>query len=121
MSTREVSDRADPIVESLDQLAAPMAAGEKPRAAWRIGTEHEKFVYDLVDHHGNTDDPREVWDRAPLHQIGSMSYDHQRMRVSTEYADKETAARVAAVTGATEEGVASRRSLRRWKRSSSNG
>jgi glutamate--cysteine ligase len=51
MSTREVSDREDPVVESLDQLAAPMAAGEKPREAWRIGTEHEKFVYDTADHH----------------------------------------------------------------------
>ncbi|MFS0848452.1 glutamate--cysteine ligase [Novosphingobium panipatense] len=51
MSTREVSDREDPTIESLDQLAAPMAAGEKPREAWRIGTEHEKFVYDTADHH----------------------------------------------------------------------
>ena len=51
MSTREVSDREDPVIESLDQLAAPMAAGEKPRDAWRIGTEHEKFVYDTADHH----------------------------------------------------------------------
>ncbi|MGH6746762.1 glutamate--cysteine ligase [Novosphingobium sp.] len=51
MSTREVSDREDPVIESLDQLAAPMAAGEKPREAWRIGTEHEKFVYDTDDHH----------------------------------------------------------------------
>ncbi|WP_313434095.1 glutamate--cysteine ligase [Novosphingobium sp.] len=51
MSTREVSDREDPVIESLDQLAAPMAAGEKPREAWRIGTEHEKFVYDTADHH----------------------------------------------------------------------
>ncbi len=51
MSTREVSDREDPVIESLDQLAAPMAAGEKPREAWRIGTEHEKFVYDTSDHH----------------------------------------------------------------------
>ncbi|EIZ78863.1 glutamate--cysteine ligase [Novosphingobium sp. Rr 2-17] len=51
MSTREVSDRSDPVIESLDQLAAPMAAGEKPRERWRIGTEHEKFVYDTADHH----------------------------------------------------------------------
>ncbi|KHK89355.1 glutamate--cysteine ligase [Novosphingobium malaysiense] len=63
MSTREVSDRADPIVESLDQLAAPMAAGEKPRAAWRIGTEHEKFVYDVVDHHAPSyDEPGGIRD-----------------------------------------------------------
>ncbi|MFT4055917.1 MAG: glutamate--cysteine ligase [Novosphingobium sp.] len=51
MSTREVSDREDPVIESLSQLAEPMAAGEKPREAWRIGTEHEKFVYDTTDHH----------------------------------------------------------------------
>ena len=51
MSTREASDRNDPVIETLDQLAAPMAAGEKPRDAWRIGTEHEKFVYDRGDHH----------------------------------------------------------------------
>ena len=51
MSTREVSDREDPVIESLDQLTAPMAAGEKPREAWRIGTEHEKFVYDKADFH----------------------------------------------------------------------
>lgn len=51
MSTREVSDRDDPLIESLDQLVAPMAAGEKPRDAWRIGTEHEKFVYDKSDFH----------------------------------------------------------------------
>ncbi|KQM22101.1 glutamate--cysteine ligase [Novosphingobium sp. Leaf2] len=51
MSTRDASDQHDPVIESLDQLAAPMAAGEKPREAWRIGTEHEKFVYDIADHH----------------------------------------------------------------------
>ena len=32
-------------IESRDQLAAYVAAGEKPRADWRIGTEHEKFGY----------------------------------------------------------------------------
>ncbi|WP_159976908.1 MULTISPECIES: glutamate--cysteine ligase [unclassified Novosphingobium] len=58
MSTREVSDREDPVVESMDQLAAPMAAGEKPREAWRIGTEHEKFVYDTADHHAPSYDEK---------------------------------------------------------------
>ena len=33
-------------IESRDQLAAYLASGEKPREAWRIGTEHEKFGYD---------------------------------------------------------------------------
>ena len=50
MSTRQVSDSNDPLIESRDQLAGPMAAGEKPAARWRIGTEHEKQVYRLADH-----------------------------------------------------------------------
>src|SRR3546814_11525482 len=50
MSTRTASDSHDPIVENRDQLAAPMIKGEKPRDRWRIGTEHEKFVYRLSDH-----------------------------------------------------------------------
>ncbi len=33
-------------IESRDQLADYIASGEKPRDAWRIGTEHEKFGYD---------------------------------------------------------------------------
>jgi len=32
-------------IEHLSQLAEVMAAGCKPKAAWRIGTEHEKFGY----------------------------------------------------------------------------
>ncbi len=32
-------------IEHHDQLAAYMASGCKPRDAWRIGTEHEKFGY----------------------------------------------------------------------------
>tara|TARA_R110000868_G_scaffold76499_4_gene219917 strand:- start:3982 stop:5358 length:1377 start_codon:yes stop_codon:yes gene_type:complete len=37
-------------IESLDQLAAYSAAGCKPRDAFRIGTEHEKFGFALKDH-----------------------------------------------------------------------
>jgi glutamate--cysteine ligase len=33
------------------QLVAYIAAGEKPRQAWRIGTEHEKFVFRRSDLH----------------------------------------------------------------------
>jgi glutamate--cysteine ligase len=50
MSTRTVSNRNDPPIESKADLIAPMAAGEKPKTRWRIGTEHEKFVYRLSDH-----------------------------------------------------------------------
>ena len=32
-------------IQSLDQLTAYLASGEKPKGQWRIGTEHEKFIY----------------------------------------------------------------------------
>ena len=51
MSTKSVSDRNDPVIESFDQLLEPMQSGEKPKHTWRIGTEHEKFVYCTGDHH----------------------------------------------------------------------
>ena len=51
MSTRQDSDHCDPAIECREQLVAPMAAGEKPAASWRIGTEHEKLVYSQKDHH----------------------------------------------------------------------
>ena len=38
------------LIESRDQLAEYLAAGCKPAADWRIGTEHEKFGYRLSDH-----------------------------------------------------------------------
>ena len=44
MSTKTVSDREDPVIETRDQLIAAIAKGEKPKDRWRIGTEHEKFV-----------------------------------------------------------------------------
>ncbi len=36
-------------IESRDDLVRYIAAGEKPKSEWRIGTEHEKFVYSLTD------------------------------------------------------------------------
>ena len=51
MSTRQETDTQEVVITHRDQLAAPMAAGEKPQSAWRIGTEHEKFVYARADHH----------------------------------------------------------------------
>ncbi len=41
---------ASPPIESRADLLAEFSGGEKPREAWRIGTEHEKFVYRLSDH-----------------------------------------------------------------------
>jgi glutamate--cysteine ligase len=51
MSTRKAPQGEEPRIDSRDALAAPIAAGEKPQVAWRIGTEHEKLVYKLADHH----------------------------------------------------------------------
>jgi glutamate--cysteine ligase len=41
---------ASPTIETPDDLLSVFADGEKPREDWRIGTEHEKFVYRLSDH-----------------------------------------------------------------------
>ncbi len=51
MSTKTVSTHKSAVIEHRDQLVASFAKGEKPPERWRIGTEHEKFVYSLSDHH----------------------------------------------------------------------
>ncbi|MFZ2996516.1 glutamate--cysteine ligase [Sphingobium sp.] len=51
MSTRTDTGDHDPVIESRDQMIAAFANGEKPKDRWRIGTEHEKFVYSRKDHH----------------------------------------------------------------------
>src|SRR5438105_1901311 len=45
---RDASD-ATP-VESRAQLVEHLESGAKPKAAWRVGTEHEKFGFYLADH-----------------------------------------------------------------------
>lgn len=35
-------------IGSRDDLVRHLEAGSKPQSEWRIGTEHEKFIYDLV-------------------------------------------------------------------------
>ena len=49
MTTR-TDDNASPLIESRDDLLSVFSGGEKPRERWRIGTEHEKFVYRMADH-----------------------------------------------------------------------
>ncbi len=44
MSTKEDAAPSQQI-ESRDDLVGWIAAGEKPKSDWRIGTEHEKFVF----------------------------------------------------------------------------
>jgi glutamate--cysteine ligase len=63
MSTRKASAGEDRLIESREQLVAPMQAGEKPRDAWRIGTEHEKLVYSQEDRHAvSYDEPGGIRD-----------------------------------------------------------
>jgi len=42
------TSRGEPVTDKR-QLAEYLAAGCKPRAQWRIGTEHEKFAFNLQD------------------------------------------------------------------------
>ena len=63
MSTRQENDRDDPVIEHIGQLVEPMVQGEKPRARWRIGTEHEQLVYHRRDHHAPSyDEPGGIHD-----------------------------------------------------------
>ena len=50
MTTRTASAEVDPPIESRADLLMPFVKGEKPKNDWRIGTEHEKFVYRRSDH-----------------------------------------------------------------------
>jgi len=45
VTTARESKGDAPLIESKDQLTAYLASGCKPKDQWRIGTEHEKFVF----------------------------------------------------------------------------
>lgn len=45
-----IPQSAGGMIESRDDLVRHLSKGMKPKSAWRIGTEHEKFVYDLKTH-----------------------------------------------------------------------
>ncbi|MBN2970812.1 glutamate--cysteine ligase [Roseomonas aeriglobus] len=72
MTTKTVSDSNAPTIESVEQLYASFARGEKPKERWRIGTEHEKFVYKIDDHRAPSyDEPGGIRDLlAELEQFG---------------------------------------------------
>ena len=63
MSTKTVSNSNVAVIEHRDQLVQSFARGEKPVDRWRIGTEHEKFVYADSDHHAPSyDEPGGIKD-----------------------------------------------------------
>jgi glutamate--cysteine ligase len=49
MTTR-TDDSESALIESRDDMLAVFSGGEKRQEDWRIGTEHEKFVYRTSDH-----------------------------------------------------------------------
>ena len=51
MTTRTDTHTPSPIIETYLELVDSFAAGEKSALRWRIGTEHEKFVYSTTDKH----------------------------------------------------------------------
>jgi len=48
--TQRTDTGDSPTIESRDDLLSVFAGGEKLPERWRIGTEHEKFVYRMADH-----------------------------------------------------------------------
>jgi glutamate--cysteine ligase len=73
MTTRTDTDPIDPPLESREDLLAPFVKGEKPKDAWRIGTEHEKFVYRQADHRAPSyDEPGGI--RDLLHELTAFGW-----------------------------------------------
>ena len=63
MTTTTDAPKPSPTITSRDQLIESFARGEKPAERWRIGTEHEKFVYSVRDHHAPSyDEPGGIRD-----------------------------------------------------------
>ncbi|MCM8730643.1 glutamate--cysteine ligase [Hephaestia sp. GCM10023244] len=63
MTTKTVTDSHAAVIESRSQLIDSFARGEKPKERWRIGTEHEKFVYAKSDLHAPSyDEPGGIHD-----------------------------------------------------------
>ena len=51
MTTRTATATDEPLIAGREDILSVFAKGEKPKDRWRIGTEHEKFVYFHDDHH----------------------------------------------------------------------
>ncbi|MDV3258330.1 MAG: glutamate--cysteine ligase [Sphingomonas sp.] len=48
--TQRTDTGESPLIETREDLLTIFRGGEKPSDSWRIGTEHEKFVYRTSDH-----------------------------------------------------------------------
>ncbi len=73
MTTRTDTGKGDRPIESRDDLLATFARGEKPKADWTIGTEHEKFVFRCSDHGAPSyDEPGGI--RDLLHELTAFGW-----------------------------------------------
>ena len=55
-------------IGSRDDLVRYLESGNKPSSEWRIGTEHEKFVYNLKTHVSSV----VTWDQKGDPSLGSV-------------------------------------------------
>ncbi|TPG39025.1 glutamate--cysteine ligase [Sphingomonas koreensis] len=63
MTTKTVTDTHAAVITDRSHLIQSFARGEKPKDRWRIGTEHEKFVYSTRDYHAPSyDEPGGIRD-----------------------------------------------------------
>ncbi|TPG22522.1 glutamate--cysteine ligase [Sphingomonas koreensis] len=63
MTTKTVTDAHAAVITDRSHLIQSFARGEKPKDRWRIGTEHEKFVYSTRDYHAPSyDEPGGIRD-----------------------------------------------------------
>src|SRR3546814_1756958 len=75
MSTRTDTAGEDPTIEDRGQLIRVFEQGSKPLEQWRIGTEHEKFVYRTEDHRAPSyDEPRSEEHTSELTSLMRISY-----------------------------------------------
>lgn len=82
MSTKTASSAPSPVIEDRAQLLEVFAKGEKPQETWKIGTEHEKFVYRCDDHsapaYGDPNGIRDLLDEltqfgwSPIEENGNV-------------------------------------------------
>ena len=93
MSTKTVSETSAAVIETRDQLIGYFAGGEKPAERWRIGTEHEKFVFRTSDH------------RAPSYDEPGGIRDLLMALTEFGWRPVEEGGKVIALTGASPQGM----------------
>ncbi len=89
MSTHSISSGDEQLIESKADLLGVFEKGSKPKADWRIGTEHEKFVYKTADHRAPSyDEPGGIRDLLlALTEFGWRPIEEKGKVIALEGAD----------------------------------